>query len=128
MKYYSEEAAKDLRAEFEAKVLGRPQVGTKKMFGCPCYRANGTLFAFLVTHGVVLTRLTQSDKEVLARRLHAVPFRGGRRIVRGWLQCSIETMRDVGRILPFVRKSYQASLGNRSDSSPKSRVPRKRPG
>lgn len=110
MNYYSEEATRDLRAAFEEKVLRWAQVGAKRMFGCPCFQANGQLFAFLVTRGVVLTQLGQSDREALSSRFHAAPFRGGRRVVRNWLRLSIENEKDLGRIVPFVRKSYECAL------------------
>ncbi len=117
MRYYSEEATKDLRAEFEEEVLRWPQVTEKRMFGCPCYQANGKLFAFLVTNGVVITQPGPSDKEALSRRFHAGPFREGRRVVRGWLRLSVENKRDLGRIMPFVSKSYQEALGDISDGA-----------
>jgi len=117
MRYYSEEATKDLRAEFEEEVLRWPQATATRMFGCPCYQANGKLFAFLVTNGVVITQPGPSDKEALSRRFHAGPFRDGRWVVRGWLRLSVENRRDLGRIMPFVRKSYQAALGDTSDGA-----------
>lgn len=112
MKYYSEEAAKDLRSGFEERVLRWPQVSIKKMFGCPCYHTNGKLFAFLVTNGVVITQLAQTDRETLSRQHQTIPFRGGRKVVRNWLQLSIANKRELDRIMSFVRKSYRSALRN----------------
>ena len=110
MKYYSEETTKLLRLGFEEKVLRWPQVSTKKMFGCPCYRANGKLFAFLVTKGVVITQLRQADRERIARQRQSAIFQGGKRIVQNWLRLPIENTRDLGRIMLFVRRSYESAL------------------
>ena len=54
MKWYSEEETKELREAFEKEILKWPQVDFKKMFGCPCYLANGKMFAGMVTKGIVL--------------------------------------------------------------------------
>ncbi len=99
-----------MRLGFEEKVLRWPQVSTKKMFGCPCYRANSKLFAFLVTNGVVITQLSRADRERIARQRQAAIFQGGKRIVQDWLRLPIENRRDLGRIMPFVRKSYAFAL------------------
>jgi hypothetical protein len=66
MKYYSEEATEPLRLRFEEKVLRWPKVSASKMFGCPSYQADGKLFAFLVTNGIVITQLTQTERACLA--------------------------------------------------------------
>lgn len=110
MKYYSEETTKLLRLGFEDKVLRWPRVSTKKMFGCPCYQANGKLFAFLVTNGVVVTQLGQADRERIARQHQSSIFKGGERAVQNWLRLPIEHTRDLGRIMPFVRRSYESAL------------------
>ncbi len=110
MKYYSEEASKAFRVKFEEEVLGWPQVSAKKMFGCPCYQANGKLFAFLVTNGVVITRLDQKDRETLSRQHQTTPFRGGRRVVQNWHRLSIENKNGLNAVMSFVRKSYQSAL------------------
>ncbi len=55
MKLYAEEEARRTRLRFEEEVLDWPEVTTKKMFGCPGYQAAGTLFAILITRGLVMT-------------------------------------------------------------------------
>ena len=40
MKYYSEEENRELRLAFEDIVLDWARVTKKKMFGCPCYKAD----------------------------------------------------------------------------------------
>ena len=58
MKYYDEEKMHDIRLKIDKEVLSWSNVTTKKMFGCPCYKYKDKLFAFLVTEGVVLTKLS----------------------------------------------------------------------
>lgn len=82
----------------------------RKMFGCPCYQADGKLFAFLVTNGIVITRLAQADRETLSRRYHATPFRGGRKVDQRWMRLPIEQMGDLDRLMHFVRESYESAL------------------
>ena len=110
MKYYSEEATEPLRLRFEKKVLWWPKVSARKMFGCPCYQADGKLFAFLVTNGIVITRLAQADRETLSRKYQATPFRSGRKVVQKWVRLPIEQMGDLDRVMRFVRKSYGSAL------------------
>ena len=110
MKYYSEEDMENLRIRFEAKVLFWPQVSTKKMFGCPSYQVNGRLFAFLVTNGVVITQLVLANRETLSRQHSTTCFQAGKKTVRHWLQVSIKHQRDLDRLMPFVRKSYESAL------------------
>ena len=68
MQYYSEEKMQNLRLRLEKEILNWPNVTTKKMYGCPCYKNNEKLFAFLVTDGVVLTKVSQQDKIELSKR------------------------------------------------------------
>ena len=67
MKWYIEEQTKDLRETFEKEVLTWPKVDYKKMFGCPCYLANGSMFAGLITKGIVITKLTNEEKQQLSK-------------------------------------------------------------
>ena len=110
MKYYSEDATRALRLQFEEKVLRWPKVSARRMFGCPCYQADGTLFAFLVTNGIVITQLAQADRESLSRQYHATPFRSGRKVVQKWMRLPIEEMGDLDRVMRFVRKSYESAV------------------
>ena len=110
MKYYSEEHTEDLRLAFEEKVLQWPQVTTKKMFGCPCYQGDGKLFAFLVTNGIVITQLPQTDRESLSRYHQTTFFQAGKKAIRNWIRLSTGNKENLDGIMPFVRKSYEAAL------------------
>ena len=101
---------KDLRLVFEEKVLKWEQIDTKMMFGCPCYQANGKLFVFLVTRGIVITQLDKEDKETLSQQFPTTPFKAGKKTVQHWARVPINSKKDLNQIMPFVRKSYDRAL------------------
>ena len=107
MKYYSEEETKDLRLAFEDKILRWAKVTKTKMFGCPCYKANEKLFTFLVTKGVVITRLNENDREVISSQYQITPFQAGKKTVKNWIRIPIENKSDVDKVMHFVKKSYE---------------------
>ena len=82
MRYYSEDENKELRLALEQKVLSWTHVSTKKIFGCPCYKARGKLFAFLVTKGIVFTQLQPSDREELTSIYKTSFFQAGKKTVK----------------------------------------------
>ena len=110
MKYYSEEDTRDLRLALETEILGWSDVTTKKMFGCPCYQAEGRLFAFMVTKGLVLTQLKQADTEKLSSLYETSFFKSGKRIVKKWLRIPLKDRGDIEELMTFVRKSYEEAL------------------
>jgi len=112
MRYYREAATKKLRTVFEGEVLNWPEVSTKKMFGCPCYQARGKLFAFLVTNGIVITQLADTNREALSKRYPTSAFRAGKKTVPRWVRLSLKRQKDLDQLIPFVRKSYNAALGH----------------
>jgi hypothetical protein len=109
MHYYTEEAMRDLREAFEAHVFRWPGVVSTKMFGCPCYRARGVLFAFLVTGALVLTRLPLAEARGLVRDRGAGPFAAGGKRVGAWLRVPVRGG-DLHSLLPFARISYEAAI------------------
>ena len=115
MKYYSEEETKDLRLAFEDKVLTWPSIGTRKMYGCPCYKAQGKLFAFLVTKGLVITCLSETDREKLSHQYQTSPFQAGRITIQGWVRIPIQDKREVESVMPYVKRSYRAALKKTKD-------------
>lgn len=110
MKYYSEEDMRDSRLKLEKRILRWANVSTKKMFGCPCYKADGKLFAFLVTNGVVITKLDQNQRETLSRRYDVSSFQAGKKIVRNWTRLSMNHKGELEEIIPYIRKSYESVL------------------
>ena len=110
MKYYDETEMAETREALEAALADWPGVTRTRMFGCPCYKADEHLFAFLVTGGLVLTRLTKTEKDAVLKRFKGVPFRAGPKSVPGWPQLPVPRPADLKRYLPLVRKSYTTAL------------------
>lgn len=110
MKYYAESEGSELRKAFERQVLYWPEVTTRTMFGCPAYLADGKLFAFLVTDGVVITQIRKRDREALSEAFETEPFKAGEREISRWLQVTIEDLDRLTRLMVLVRKSYETVL------------------
>ncbi len=109
MQYYDERKMHGLRSKIEKEILKWPNVTTKKMYGCPCYKNQERLFAFLVTDGVVLTNASKLDKKTLLEELDATPFQAGKRIMKNWPRIRLDETTDLERIIPFIRNSYDES-------------------
>ena len=110
MKYYSEEETKEIRLAFEEQVLSWQGVTKKKMFGCPCYKADERLFTFLVTKGVVITKLGENDRQAISRLYQTAPFQAGQKTVQNWIKISVECKSELEKIIPFVKKSYDNAV------------------
>ena len=95
-----------MRLAFEKKVLSWSGAAAKKMFGCPCYKVNGKLFAFLVTDGLVLTRLESHDRSRLARNIAITLFKAGNRIIKIWPRIPLISAKDMTRAVSLAKKSY----------------------
>jgi hypothetical protein len=106
MKYYDEGKMRAIRLKLEEEVLRWPEVTTRKMYGCPCYKFQKRLFAFLVTDGIVITKSSEVDKTVLSTRFSSMPFQAGKRTMKGWPQIRLKTASDLDAIIPFVKSSY----------------------
>lgn len=110
MIYYTEPEGQKLRDAFEERVLQWPKVATRRMYGCPAYLADGKLFAFLVTDGVVITQIRKRDREAIAEAYETKPFEAGEREITRWLQVTIDDLSRLDRIVLLVRKSYETVL------------------
>ena len=106
MQYYNEEKMQSLRLKIEKEILTWPDVNTKKMYGCPCYKYKEKLFAFLVTDGVVLTKLSEKDKMKLSKEFKIKPFQASTRTMKGWPQIPVGETSELVKIIPFIKKSY----------------------
>lgn len=109
MKLYDEEKTGNIRKELEQEVLQWPGVAAKPMMGCLCYFHGRKFFAFLVTKAVVITKLAEEDRVVVSKELAGTPFEGYRKSVKAWIRVPLKGPRDVKSVLPFVRKSYEAT-------------------
>ena len=111
MKYYDETESAEMRAIFEKEVLGWSRVSKRTMFGCPSYLADGKLFSFLVTNGIVITQIRLRDREEINKVFETEPFTVGEREITRWLRVTVENPEKVKRLMRLVRKSYQFAIG-----------------
>ena len=111
MKYYNERQMRDVRTGLEAEILKWPGVASKEMMGCLCYFRGKKFFAFLVTDGIVITKLAKEDRSVLSERTGSKPFEMSGRTASSWIQLSLKKSGDLRPLLPFIRRSYEAASG-----------------
>src|SRR5262245_3945643 len=114
-KRYIEDDAGDLRVALEEQVLTWEGVTKRKMFGCPAYMAEGTLFAMVVTGGFVLTQLAPEARAALASIAKVEPFQAGRKLIHKWAQVCVDHPSQIPYVLPYVYQSYRAALAQRTD-------------
>jgi hypothetical protein len=109
MKYYDEKQTAEIRKKLEEEILQGPGATTKKMFGSPTFFRGQPFFAFLVTKGIVITKLSEADRATLAKHADAKPFEmTGAKVPKSWIKVSLEKPEDIQKILPFVKKRYAA--------------------
>jgi len=109
MKYYNEEKMQSIRLKIEKDILSWPNVTTKKMYGCPCYKNREKLFTFLVTDGVVLTKASEQTKIQLSKEFKIKPFQSATRTMKSWSQIPIDETSDLKKIISFIKDSYNNS-------------------
>ena len=110
MQYYNEEKMKSFRLRIEKEILSWPNVTTKKMYGCPCYKYKDKLFAFLVTDGIVLTKAREQDKMKLSKEFKIKPFTAAARTMKGWPQIPVDEISNLEKIISFIINSYNQSM------------------
>ena len=110
MKIYSENQMQLIREEFESEILQRPHVITKKMFGCPCYKAKDNLFAFLVTEGIVLTKLSETERTEALTIPGAQFFEQNHRVVKKWIRIPLKDQNSLNSVMDLVTQSYENAL------------------
>src|SRR3989304_6911068 len=97
------------RERLEADVLAWPDVTAKGMMGCLVYFRGKKFFAFLVTGGLVITKLPDADRAALAKRPGARPFEMSGRTSSKWVQLPVTKPADVKPLVSYVRTSYDAA-------------------
>ena len=110
MTFYDETHMKSLREAFEKEVLPWENIEQKKMFGCPCVKAAGKLFAFLVNDGIVLTKLTEEQRNKALKTLGGGPFKTPSRTMKKWTLIPFTNIKDLEPILDYIRLSYENVL------------------
>ena len=109
MKYYDEDQMGEIREALEKQILRWHGVTTKQMMGCLCYFRGRKFFAFLVTKGIVITKLTEERQAVLLEQKEGEAFEMAGRTVRTWIRVPLKKRQDVRLILAFVKESYKAA-------------------
>ena len=109
VKYYNEDQMKEVRQALEADMVKWPGVASKEMMGCLCYFRGKKFFAFFVTSGLVITKLSKDDRSNLAERVAWKPFEMSGRVSSSWMQVTVKKPGELPFLLPYVRKSYEAA-------------------
>jgi len=108
MKYFDTEKMGQIRYELEKEILQWPGVSSREMMGCLCYLHSKSMVAFLVTDGIVLSKLSEQEEADLSKLSKKTSFKMGGKSIRKpvW---ELKTLKNLQTILPFLKKSYQAS-------------------
>jgi hypothetical protein len=108
MKYFDEEKMGEIRDELEKEILQWPGVSSREMMGCLCYFHGKKMIAFLVTDGIVISKLSEQEQKDLSKLSKKVSFKMSGKTIRK-LVWELKTLKNLKTILPFLKKSYQAS-------------------
>jgi len=110
MKYFDTEKMGHIRKELEKEILEWPEVSTREMMGCLCYLHDKNMIAFLVTDGILISKLSEQEEKDLSKLSKKVSFKMGGKTIRKpvW---QLKTRENLRTILPFLKKSYQATGG-----------------
>jgi hypothetical protein len=114
MKLYDESTGGGLKRGLDRLVMRWPGVRDDNLFGCPAYRADGTLFAVVTTGAVALTRLPAPDREELEGMFQTRPFGSGERQISRWVNVRVDHDGDLGELLPYIESSYKTALAERT--------------
>ncbi len=110
MKYFDTEKMGQIRDELEREILQWPGVSTREMMGCLCYLHDKNMIAFLVTDGIVISKLSeQQEQKDLSKVSRQMSFKMGGKTMRKpvW---ALKTRDNLRTILPFLKKSYLTTL------------------
>jgi hypothetical protein len=119
LKYYDEEKMGKIRNAFDTEVLTWEGVSSRPMMGCLCYFYNRKFIGFLVTNGIVVTKLLEKDQLDLKEKFGGKPFEMARQTGRLWVT-PLRGPRDVKSVMPFVKKRYEeVSSTHAKDRAPK---------
>jgi hypothetical protein len=111
MKYYDAEKMREIQDELEKEILNWPGVSSREMMGCLCYLHGKNMIAFLVTDGIVISKLSEQETNNLSKMSKRTAFKMSGKTFRKpvW---ELKTRENLRTILPFLKKSYQATTTN----------------
>src|SRR2546428_8216459 len=109
MKYFDPGKMGQIRDELEKEVLQWPGVSSREMMGCLRYLQGKSMIAFLVTDGIVISKLSEQEQKDLSKLSNQMSFKMGGKTFRKpvW---ELRTRDNLHTILPFLKKGYQATL------------------
>ncbi|EMA06012.1 MmcQ/YjbR family DNA-binding protein [Haloferax denitrificans] len=110
----SRAAVETLAAAVWREAAAWPAVERTVLFGCPSFRANGTLFAVVSEQGLSFTSLPAASRAAVAERHRVLPFEANGRVVGSWTTVDIEPSR-VAELSAALRASYEAALGRKRE-------------
>lgn len=113
MKYYDEEQMREIRKALEREILRWPGVSAKEMMGCLCYFYRKRFFSFLVTKGIVITKLSEDDRTKLSKSIGGEAFEMAGKTAKSWVKVVLKGPEDVKMLLPFVKNSYESAVTKR---------------
>jgi luciferase-like monooxygenase len=109
-RFYDDAKMKSVKAALEKEILAWPMVEAKTMFGCPSYRAKGTLFAGMQTGWIALHALTPEQRKRALEKPFARPFQVMGKTMGKWVQLEAKKSGDVDRVIPFLRACYENAM------------------
>lgn len=112
MKYYDTEKMREIQDELDKEILKWPGVSSREMMGCLCYLQGKNMLAFLVTDGIVISKLSEQEQNDLSKLSKMMDFKMGGKPFRkpAW---ELKTRDNLRTILPFLKKSYQATKSSK---------------
>jgi hypothetical protein len=107
VKYFDEEKMAGIQKAFDSEVLKWKGVVSRPMMGCQCYFRGRKFICFLVTDGIVLTKLSDNDQDTVKTKFGGKPFEmAGQKKGRLWVT-PLKTTEDLKQVMPFVKKRYE---------------------
>lgn len=113
MKNNYDEETYNIRLELEKTVLDWPDIIPKKMFGHHCYQSNRKLFAFIEPNSIVITKLSQSERENIPKKYETAYYQTENRNIKHWIRFPIENLDDINNIIPYMKKSYESTYSRK---------------
>ena len=92
----------------EDEIMKWPNVASREMMGCLCYFRGKKFFAWLVTNGIVLPKLTADDRRKLQEQFETQPFEMGSRTTK-LRKVILQRPADLQPIRTYIKKSYDAA-------------------
>ncbi len=72
----------EIRKELEQEILKWSGVSSREMMGCLCYLHGKNMVAFLVTDGIVISKLSEQEERELSKLNKKMSFKMGSKSIR----------------------------------------------